>query len=243
MRVAALVLGAGRGERLGGAVPKAFVPLCGKPLLVRALAALAAAPEIQGVMPVVARGDLARLDALASELASISGLLPPAIGGAERQDSMTAGLAALPGDVAFVAVHDAARPLVSAAAIGRVVQAARAHGAAILAVPARDTIKRVRGGLVAETPSRTECYAAQTPQVFRVELLREALAKAAAEGFVGTDDAEIVERIGVPVAVVAGEASNLKITDRADLEAAERWLRARPEREQFQSGARPRGAT
>ena len=225
MRVAALVLGAGRGERLGEAVPKAFVPLCGKPLLVRALAALAAAPEIDAVMPIVARSDLSRLEALEAELASIRGLLPPVIGGAERQDSMMAGLAALPPDVAFVAVHDAARPLVASEAIGRVVDAARRSGAAILAVPVRDTIKRVRGGLIVETPNRLECYAAQTPQVFRIEVLREALEKAAAEAFIGTDDAEIVERIGVPVTVVQGDPSNIKITDRADLLAAERWLR------------------
>ena len=231
MRVAALVLGAGRGERLGEAVPKAFVPLCGKPLLVRALAAMAAAPEIDVSMPVIGPSDLSRLKALESELASIPGLLAPAIGGAERQDSMTAGLAALPPDVAFVAVHDAARPLVATEAISRVVDAARRSGAAILAVPVRDTIKRVREGLIVETPSRLECYAAQTPQVFRVEVLREALEKAAAEAFIGTDDAEIVERIGVPVTVVPGDSSNIKITDRADLIEAERWLRDQREGE------------
>jgi len=224
MRVAALVLGAGRGERLGETVPKAFVPLCGKPLLIRALAALAAAPEIDIVMPVVGHSDLSRLKALESELALIPKLLPAVIGGAERQDSTTAGLAALPPDVAFVAVHDAARPLVAAEAIGRVVEAARRTDAAILAVPVRDTIKWVRDGLIVETPNRSECYAAQTPQVFRVEVLREAMAKAAAEGFVGTDEAEIVERIGVPVSVVAGDPGNIKITDRADLVTAERWL-------------------
>jgi 2-C-methyl-D-erythritol 4-phosphate cytidylyltransferase len=85
----------------------------------------------------------------------------------------------------------------------------------------------VREGRIVETPDRSECYAAQTPQVFRVEVLREALEKAAAEGFIGTDDAEIVERIGVPVTVVSGDASNVKITDRADLIAADRWLRER----------------
>jgi 2-C-methyl-D-erythritol 4-phosphate cytidylyltransferase len=224
MRVAALVLGAGRGERLGESVPKAFAMLSGKPLLVHAIAALAAAPEIDLVLPVIGRGDRARFAALASELASISGCLPAVIGGAERQDSMTAGLAALPADVDFVAVHDAARPLVAADAIRRVVAAARCSGAAILALPVRDTIKRVRDAIIVETPLRSECYAAQTPQVFRVEVLREALEKAAAERFVGTDDAEIVERIGVRVAVVAGDPSNIKITDRADLLAAERWL-------------------
>jgi 2-C-methyl-D-erythritol 4-phosphate cytidylyltransferase len=224
MRVAALVLGAGRGERLGDAVPKAFVPLGGKPLLVRALAAMLAAPEIDLAMPIVGGSDLSRLKALESELASIPGVLPPVIGGAERQDSMMAGLAALPPDVAFVAVHDAARPLVATEAISRVVVAARRSGAAILAVPVRETIKRVCEGLIVETPNRLECYAAQTPQVFRVEVLREALEKAVAEAFIGTDDAEIVERIGVPVTVVSGDPNNIKITDRADLIAAERWL-------------------
>jgi len=225
MRVAALVLGAGRGERLGAAVPKAFVPLCGKPLLVHALEAMLAAPEIDVALPVVARADLARMKALEPALVAFRSLLAPVVGGAERQDSMMAGLAALPSDAAFVAVHDAARPLVAREAIGRVVDAARSSGAAILAVPVRDTIKRVRAGKIVETPNRLECYAAQTPQVFRTELLREALEKALAEGFVGTDDAEIVERIGVPVTVVPGDPSNIKITDRADLLAAERWLR------------------
>jgi 2-C-methyl-D-erythritol 4-phosphate cytidylyltransferase len=227
MRVAALVLGAGVGERLGEAIPKAFVPLCGKPLLVRALEAMAAAPEIDVAIPVIGEAEVSRLAALEAELAAIPGLLPAVIGGAERQDSMTAGLSALPADVTFVAVHDAARPFVSAEAIDRVVAAARRCDAAILAVPVRDTIKRVRDGRIVETPIRSECYAAQTPQVFRVEVLREALEKAAAEGFVGTDDAEIVERMGVPVEVVPGDPSNIKITDRADLIAAERWLHDR----------------
>ena len=134
------------------------------------------------------------------------------MGGAERQDSMAAGLAALPAGVSHVAVHDAARPLVRPEAVERVVRAAKRDGAAILAVPVRDTIKRVRGGRVVETPERSECFAAQTPQVFRLEILREALAKAAIDAFVGTDDAQIVEALGVAVTVVAGDVENLKVT-------------------------------
>ncbi len=137
---------------------------------------------------------------------------------------MAAGLAALPAETELVAVHDAARPLVSAQTVTRVVDAARLSGAAILAVPVRDTIKRARGGHIVETPLRSECYAAQTPQVFRVDLLREALEKAAADGFLGTDDSELVERLGVPVDLVSGEAANFKVTVRADMAAAERWL-------------------
>jgi 2-C-methyl-D-erythritol 4-phosphate cytidylyltransferase len=224
MSVGAVVLAAGRGERFGGAIPKAFVPLAGKPMLLHALAAIAAARVIDFVVPVVARSELPRLESLATELAEIRGLRPAVVGGAERQDSVTAGLAALPPETELVAIHDAARPLVGPEAISRVVNAARLSGAAILGIPARDTIKRVRGGRILGTPLRSECYAAQTPQVFRVDLLREALEKAAADGFLGTDDSELVERIGVPVDLVSGETSNFKVTDAVDLAAAERWL-------------------
>jgi 2-C-methyl-D-erythritol 4-phosphate cytidylyltransferase len=224
MSVAALLLAAGRGERLGGAVAKAFVPLAGKPLLLHALATLCGSPAIDVVLPVVAARDWSRIEALEAQLSSLSGLLRPVAGGAERQDSVRAGLAALPGDVEWVAVHDAARPLVTPEDVERVVGAARQGGAAILAVAVRDTIKRVRQGRVIETPARPECFASQTPQVFRLDLLREALEKAAAEGFVGTDDSQLVERLGVPVTVVPGSHANFKLTDQADMAAAERWL-------------------
>jgi 2-C-methyl-D-erythritol 4-phosphate cytidylyltransferase len=160
-------------------------------------------------------------------LAGLAKLADPVVGGAERQDSVRAGLAALPEDTTLVAVHDAARALVRPESVSRVVAEARESGAALLAVPARDTLKRVREGSVVDTPPREECWLAQTPQVFRVELLREGLAKADAEGFVGTDDAQLVERLGVAVRVVPGEPENLKITGPGDLAAAEAWLRQR----------------
>jgi len=227
MRVAALVLAAGRGDRLGEGLPKAFVPLAGEPLLAHALAALAGSTRIDLVIPVVARSDWPRWEALRRSLPAQPKLGDAVVGGAERQDSMAAGLAALPSDVALVAVHDAARPLVRPEAVDRVVRAALRDGAAILAAPVRDTIKRVRDGRVVETPPRRECFAAQTPQVFRVELLREALAKAVAAGRVGTDDAEIVEALGVRVTVVEGDADNLKLTHAEDLALAERILAQR----------------
>jgi 2-C-methyl-D-erythritol 4-phosphate cytidylyltransferase len=229
MTVAALVLAAGRGERLGGAVPKAFHPLAGKPLLVRALESLAAAPEVERVTPVIAAADMARFAALEPGLRAIPKLTRPIVGGDARQDSVWLGLAELPDDVLFVAVHDAARPLLDPALVSRVVSEARRHGAALPAVPVRDTIKRVCAGAVAETPPREDLFAAQTPQVFRAELLREALAKARADGVLGTDDAQLVERLGVTVRVVPGDASNLKITQPEDLELAETILRARSE--------------
>jgi 2-C-methyl-D-erythritol 4-phosphate cytidylyltransferase len=229
MRVAALVLAAGRGERLGEDGPKAFVQVAGRALVVHALEALAASQEIDQVIPVVGQNDRQAWDALAPELASIAKLSGPVVGGAERQDSMAAGLAALASDVSHVAVHDAARPLVRPDDVDRVVRAAKRDGAAILAVPVRDTIKRVRAGRIVETPPRSECYAAQTPQVFEVGILREALAKAALDGRVGTDDAEIVEALGTPVCVVAGDPGNIKITHGDDLLLAERLLAGRRE--------------
>lgn len=228
MRVAALVLGAGRGERLGHTLPKAFVPLAGRPLIAHALEALAAAAEVDRVIPVIPADARERFAQFAAQLRGPDKLAAPVVGGAERQDSVAAGLAALPGDVALVAVHDAARPLVRPEDVSRVVAAACGHGAAILAVPVRDTIKRVRRGRVVETPPREEYWAAQTPQVFRVELLREALAKADAEGRLGTDCAQLVEALGVRVEVVEGDPGNIKITLPEDLARAERALEEKP---------------
>ncbi len=227
MRVASLVLGAGRGERLGHALPKAFVPVAGRPLLARSLESLASVPEVDWVVPVIPAGEQARYAALVATLKSTQKLAPPVEGGDERQDSVHAGLRSLPEDVGWVVVHDAARALVRPAAVSRVIEVARREGAAILAVPVADTLKLVREGRVVETPPRSECYAAQTPQVFRVELLREAIDKARAEGRVGTDCAQLVEALGAPVYVVEADVDNLKITRPADLEVASRILEGR----------------
>ncbi|HKA16236.1 MAG TPA: 2-C-methyl-D-erythritol 4-phosphate cytidylyltransferase [Myxococcota bacterium] len=221
MRVVAIAVAAGRGERLGHALPKAFVALRGRTLLGHAVAALAASDRVDGVLPVLPSGMDPPHDAANPKL------LRAVAGGERRQDSVAAGLAALPDGVEYVAVHDAARALVRTAAVTRVIDAAVRHGAALLAVPARDTIKRVRAGVVVETPPRDECFAAQTPQVFRIGLLREALDKARAEGRTATDCAQLVEALGVRVHVVEGDPDNWKITDPSDLAAAERVLEAR----------------
>lgn len=227
MRVAALVLAAGRGERFGAPVPKAFLSLGGRPLVVRAIEALAARPEVERIVPVLPAADLARWNALVRDFAGARKLADPVAGGAQRQDSMRAGLAALPADLEWVAVHDAARPLLRAEQVGRVLDAAARTGTALLAVPVRDTLKRVDAGRITATLDRSETWAAQTPQVFRLSLLRTALAKADADGFVGTDEAQLVERLGVPVAVVEGDVRNLKITWPEDLELAEAIWRQR----------------
>jgi 2-C-methyl-D-erythritol 4-phosphate cytidylyltransferase len=234
MRVAALVLAAGSGERLratlGEATPKALVMLAGRSLLARSLAVLASVREIERLVPVLPPASFDAWPRVRAELADAAKVAAPVPGGARRQDSVRAGLAALPSDVTHVVVHDAARPLVRAEDVARAVAAGAKHGAALLAVPAADTIHLVAGARIRETPPRAECFAAQTPQVFRVDWLREALAKAAADGVMGTDDATLVARLGVPVHVVAGDASNLKITTAADLVLAEAILAGRSAR-------------
>ncbi len=231
MSVVALLLAAGRGRRMGRGVPMAFVPLAGRPLVLYALEALLATPAIDRVVPVLGEGELGHWPALAAGLGPDAQrrVAAPVAGGAERQDSVRAGVAALPRDAHLVAVHDAARALVRPEAVSRVVAVAERDGAAILAVPVRDTIKRASDGRIVETPPRDACWAAQTPQVFRTELLREALDKAAAESYLGTDDAELVERLGVPVQIVEGDPDNLKLTHPEDLVLAEHVLALRAE--------------
>lgn len=228
MRVAALVLGAGAGARLRAgdpaAPPKGLVRLGGVSLLARSIAALARVPELEWIQPVLPAEALDAWPRLRAELPDAARVREPVAGGAERGDSARAGLAALPPGATHVAVHDAARPLVRPADVARVVAEALRTGAAILAAPVPDTIHRVAGGRVTETPPRAECYAAQTPQVFRIDWLREAYAKAAGDGVLATDDAALVSRLGNPVAVVVGDPHNFKITTAEDLARAEALL-------------------
>lgn len=230
MSVAALVLAAGRGERLAADLPKAFVPLSGTPLLVHSILAMAQVPEVSWIVPVLAESDHGYYAALAGQLSQVSGLLKPVTGGVERQDSMRAGLAALPESVEWVAVHDAARPLVLPSDVSNAIAMAKENGAALLVSPVRDTVKRVVDGKVVETPAREELYAAQTPQVFRRDWLVEAVEKAAATNLLGTDDAQLVEEMGKDVWIVEGSPDNIKITLPEDVIFGEAILRRRAAR-------------
>lgn len=235
--VYAIVPAAGLGTRMGAGpgpmrAPKQFLLLAGVPILVHTLRALAQVPELAGVWVAVRADEQGRLRQLLTDFPEALPPVHPVEGGDTRQGSVARALAAIPcPDDAVVLVHDAVRPLVEPAAILRTIEAARVHGAAILALPATDTIKHVertaRGALVTATVPRENVVQAQTPQAARAELLRRAVAEAEADGFAGTDEASLLERAGFPVAVVAGAPSNLKVTQAADLPLAEWYLQQR----------------
>jgi 2-C-methyl-D-erythritol 4-phosphate cytidylyltransferase len=216
-----VIVGAGSSTRMGG-IDKVFAPLAGLPLLAHSLLAATRCQEVQCIVLVVA-GD--RLAEVRTRLpaAALGKLVAVVAGGARRQDSVVAGLAALP-ETGYVAIHDAARPLVTPALFSAGFAAARETGAAIAAVPVVDTLKRAAlDGTIVETVPRERLWAVQTPQVFRSDLLIAAHRAAAGEV---TDDAMLVEALGHPVRVFAGSSANLKVTTPDDLVVAEALIAA-----------------
>jgi len=218
-----IVVAAGRSERMNG-VDKIFTELVGRPLVAWTLAAFRNADGVEGVVVVAAPENIARMRDLVAEwrFKNVINIVP---GGAHRQDSVRAGVEAADG-ATIVAIHDAARPLVSSNLIVEGIAIARENGAAVCAVGARDTVKEVGGDppVVRATHDRTNIWLAQTPQVFDRELLLRAHRDASS---VATDDAALVEAAGHEVRVYEGDARNIKITTRDDLLIAETLLRRR----------------
>jgi 2-C-methyl-D-erythritol 4-phosphate cytidylyltransferase/2-C-methyl-D-erythritol 2,4-cyclodiphosphate synthase len=215
MRVAALLMAAGRGERLGGPVAKQFLPLLGRPVLRHAAEALLRDGLVEVIQPVCAEAERARVDAMLEGLP----VRPAVAGGDTRQASVRAGLEALSGaGPELVLVHDAARPVVPPGTVAAVVGALAVAEGAIPAQPVADTLKLGEGGTVHRTVSREGLYRAQTPQGFRFPLLL-ALHRQAPEG--ATDDAFLLEAAGHTVRLVPGSESNVKITLSGDLERVE----------------------
>jgi 2-C-methyl-D-erythritol 4-phosphate cytidylyltransferase/2-C-methyl-D-erythritol 2,4-cyclodiphosphate synthase len=214
MRVAAIVVAAGRGERLGAGVPKQLVEIGGRTILQRSVDAFVSHPRIARVV-VVLPADLVARPPLRPSPPFPAPLI--VAGGPRRQDSVANGVAALDGSDDVVVIHDAARPFVTAAVIDRTIDAAAAHGAAIAAVPARDTVKEAApDGSVARTLPRERIFLAQTPQAFRRDVLQQALALGQA-GVEATDEAALAELAGHPVRLVEGASANLKVTTPDDL--------------------------
>jgi 2-C-methyl-D-erythritol 4-phosphate cytidylyltransferase len=227
VRVAAIVPAAGRGERLGPGAPKALRLLGGVPLLVHAVRALALARLVDVVVVAAPAGDEAEVRGILDAYEAPADVRVTT-GGATRQESVRRALESLEPEVDVVLVHDAARPLAPSQLVDDVVSAvAQGAEAVVPALPVADTIKRVEGGRVVETLRRDGLYAVQTPQGFTRALLTRAHDAAVIDGFAGTDDASLVERLGNAVVVVPGHPEAAKVTHPADLAAAESALSQR----------------
>lgn len=217
-----VVPAAGRGRRFGGDVPKQYLRLGDKPLLLHTLERLAAHPRIAGLMLVCAADDTSWAAGLIEVLGKP---LLRCAGGAERADSVLAGLRALPASVAAldgVLVHDAARPCVRAADISRLIELAVPAGGGLLAAPLRDTLKRAdAASRSVATEPRESRWRALTPQLFPRAALEQALAQASADGVAVTDEAMAMERCGFAPLLVEGAEDNIKVTTPADLALAE----------------------
>lgn len=214
---------AGSGTRVGGPVAKAFLEVGGRPLWRHAARTLAGVPGCRQMVLVAPADRVARLVAEAGDLGVPVRVVP---GGARRQDSVRIGIGAATARAGVVAIHDAARPLVSAETTVAVVREAARCGAAVAAVPVRDTLKRVAAdGTVEATVDRAGLWHAQTPQAFRMDVARAAHAEAERRGIEATDDAALVESLGLgPVRVVRGDPWNFKVTEAPDVAAAEALL-------------------
>ena len=219
--VTAIIPAAGAGTRLGGRTPKQFLRLTASPILLVTVGHFARHRAIGSIVVAAPAAHIGRAERL---LRPLSRRLPITVvaGGHERQDSVRRGLEAMAAEPEIVLVHDAVRPFITAALIDVVVDAARRDGAALCALPVTETVKRVVDGYVQSTVERSTLWAVQTPQAFRAALLRLAHDTARRDGFLGTDEATLVERLGHPVRVVRGLEENIKITTRADLGKARR---------------------
>ena len=221
MHVNAVIVAAGRGIRVGGEAPKVLMPVSGRPLVLHTLERFGKSAEVGKAVLVVPAEEMDAYEKLlrTSPPAGLAIAVHP--GGARRQDSVRAGLDALDSDCAVVVVHDGARPFSAPELIDRCAREARENRSVTAAVPARNTIKTVRQGQVEETLPRNRLWEIQTPQAFPVRTLRAAYEKAQRDGVDATDDAMLVEQLGVPVWVVEGSTTNLKVTYPEDLPFAD----------------------
>ncbi len=227
-KVAVIIVAAGKGERFGGTEKKTFAKIDGQPMFLRSIGHFINRDDVCQTILVVGPEDE---DELKQKYGANLGFMGVqlVIGGKQRPDSVENGIAKVRDEAELVAIHDAARPCVSEAMIDAVFAEAGKSGAAILAAPLRGTIKRVSdAGFIEETVSRSGLWEAQTPQVFKRELILDAYNRRAEFPDELTDDAQLVELIGHPVAIVESDFTNLKITTRPDLNLAGAILKFRP---------------
>lgn len=231
MNVTVLVPAAGSGTRMAAqgdtnGLKKQFLLLGGRPVLAHTLSRFEEVPEVVEIIPIVPEDEMERCLERCVEGQGLKKVRRVVPGGRQRQDSVYNGLKAVARGTDVVMVHDGVRPFVTAAMVHELLKALEGCDGAILAVPAKDTLKEVtRGGRVKRTLDRSVCFMVQTPQVFRHDALRKAFDSAYADGFYGTDEASLIEREGGVVRVVQGSYVNIKITTPEDMILAEAILR------------------
>lgn len=216
----AVIVAAGTASRMGG-IDKVMASVGGEPMIVRTVRTFQECDAIREIV-IVTRSDLiVPIMDLCHGFEKVRAVI---VGGDSRQESVERGLGALSAKTELVAVQDGARPLITWQVIDRTVRAANSYGAAAPAIPVKDTIKVVQGGIVTDTPERSTLRAVQTPQVFDLDLLKAALEQAAKEKAQVTDDCSAVERLGMSVKIVEGDERNIKVTTPLDLKIAELFL-------------------
>lgn len=223
-KVVAVIAAAGTGKRIGGDFPKQYLKIADKPVLVYTLEKFDRCHAIDGIVLVVEKEKIDFAKDLFKEW-RIKKAVHVIAGGAERQDSIRRALDVLPERAEWIVVHDGVRPFVSLEKIDEVIQAGRDFGAAILAIPEKNTIKKAKDGWVEKTVSRNDIWEIQTPQVFKAEWLKASYAEAFENHYYSTDDAALVEQAGHRVRLVLGEETNIKITSPADLIVAQAFAK------------------
>ncbi len=216
----AVIVAAGSASRMGG-IDKVMAPLAGEPMIRRTVRAFQNCDAVSEIVIVTRQDLILPISQLCQEYPKVTAVV---VGGKSRQESVNNGLNALSKEVKLAAIQDGARPFVTWQLIDWVIRAANTYGAAAPAIPVKDTIKTVEGGVVLNTPDRSKLRAVQTPQVFDIDLLQGALKKAREDGAEVTDDCSAVERLGMKVKIVEGDERNIKITTPMDLKIAELLL-------------------
>jgi 2-C-methyl-D-erythritol 4-phosphate cytidylyltransferase len=224
----ALIVAGGIGRRMKASLPKQYMALDGRPILTRTLQAFDRHAEIDRIFVVLPESDIARYRTSLIDRAGIGKAVAVVAGGDHRQASVANGLRSIPDKDGIVLIHDGVRPMVTRSLISACIEGARRWGACIPAIEAHDTLKKVGSdGLIERTVPRQRIVMAQTPQAFRLALIRQAHQSAIDHGWLATDDASLLEQMGATVHVIEGSRHNLKVTRPEDLALAEAYLKSR----------------
>ncbi|MBS5799749.1 MAG: 2-C-methyl-D-erythritol 4-phosphate cytidylyltransferase [Clostridiales bacterium] len=223
--ISAIVVAGGSGSRMGTSTKKQYLKIKDKEILVYTVECFQNMPEIQEIVVVTGKEDITYVEKLLKDTYKLNKVSYIVAGGKERQDSVYNGIQAVDEKSDYLVIHDGARPLITKEVVRAGLDMAYAHRASIIAVPVKDTIKLVsKDGKVEDTPDRSSLWSVQTPQIFEKELIIHAHEYAKEHGLSVTDDSMLVEAIGVPVYIVEGEYTNIKITTPEDLIIAEKML-------------------